>query len=192
MKRIILIIAIVAVAFATASAQKKAQKNAVRKSSPETIIIPNANPVKATVLMTAYLISHPQTPGSADLLNAVTAAEEIPGKSVTDTCAFVSAGEHNLQAAIWKRTNGHLLVGLVSNLRDAKFYDFDPTTQVMTADRAVAVPITSILGGDWTISFNTDGFHCSVVRLTGYGTYFNFNGEKFITAKQDLGENPTW
>lgn len=192
MKRILLFIAIATVAFSSASAQRKASNKSLKKTSAETITIPNADSVKAIGLMKAYLISHPQTPGAADLLNAITEAEEKPGKGATDTCAFVSAGEHYLQGATWKRTNGHLLVGIVSNLRDAKFYDFNPATQVMTADRAVGVPITSILGGDWTISFNTDGFHCSVVRLTGYGTYFNFNGEKFVVAKQDLGENPSW
>lgn len=189
MKRIMMLTAIAMVAFGYVGAQKKGAKKAARTAAVETIIIGDGAPVDVSTLMTAFLIRHPEIAGSADLLQAMGNA---PIAGATDTCAFVSAGEHYLQGATWQRTNGHLLVGMVSNLRDVKFYDYNPSTQVMTADRAVGVPITSILGGDWTISFNTDGYHCSVVRLTGYGTYFNFNGEKFIVAKQDLGETPTW
>lgn len=193
MKRFILLLSAVIIAFGTVSAQKKAAKKAPKKvAQGETIIVEPTTDNVVTCLMVAYLNKHSELAGASEMIEIANNPTKKQMAAIKDTCAFITAGANKLQGAIWTRANGHTLVGFVYNLRDVKFYDYNPETYTLTQDRAVGVPITSILGGDWTIIFDTDGYHCSVTRLTGYGSYFNFNGEKFVPAKHDLGQAPTW
>ncbi|MDO4511402.1 MAG: hypothetical protein Q4B68_06275 [Bacteroidales bacterium] len=193
MKKYILLFAAAIFVFGAAFAQKKGAKKAPKKAAlAETIMVEPTTDNVVTCLMTAYLTKHSNLAGAAEMMDIAQNPSKKQMAAINDTCAFLTAGDNRLQAAVWPRANGHTLVGFVYNLTNVKFYDYNPETYTLTLDRAVATPITSILGGDYTITFNTDGFHCSVVRLTGYGSYFNFNGTKFVTAKHDLGQAPTW
>ena len=192
MKKILFMLAIAMMALNCAAQGKKAAKKSVPASGETITVTAGATSSTVTDLALAYINKHSELEGAPELA----AYAQDPSKDsyavVTDTCVFLNAGEMNLSVAIWPRDNGKTLVGVIYCGKQISFYNYDKAAGTMTRDNGVGSPVTSIRGGDDYLSFDVDGIHCTVMRLTGYGSYFNFNGSKFVPVKYDLGQAPTW